>query len=205
MKILIVLANPNRNSFCKAIANTAAKALKKDGNNVVLHDLYAEKFPPVLTEKDDLKAKKPPAVIQKHCKDLTEADGIIVVHPNWWGGPPAILKGWIDRVIRQGVAYKFVEKDKGEGVPVGLLKTKKAIVLNTSNTKPIREMKVFKDPLETIWKNCVFGLCGINDFHRKNYGVIITSTAAQRKKWLKDAEKTVLRLFKENLPRPYLS
>ena len=193
MKILIILANPNTNSFCKAIAQTAAKSLKKNGCKVVLHDLYREKFPPVLTESEDLSDSKPPLIIQKHCKDLTEADGIIIVHPNWWGGPPAILKGWIDRVIRQGTAYKFVEKDRGEGVPVGLLKIKKAIVFNTSNTKPIREMKVFKDPLETIWKNCVFGLCGVNEFLRKNYGVIITSTAAQRKKWLKDVEKTVIK------------
>ena len=51
VKILIVLANPNRNSFCKAIAKTAARALKKEGASVVLHDLYAEKFPPVLTER----------------------------------------------------------------------------------------------------------------------------------------------------------
>lgn len=195
MKILIIFANPNRNSFCKAIAGAAAKALEKNGCAVTLHDLYKEKFPPVLTEGEDLSCSKPPAVIQKHCQDLTEADGIIVVHPNWWGGPPAILKGWIDRVIRQGVAYRFVEADRGEGIPVGLLKTKKAIVFTTSNTKPVREMKVFRDPLETIWKNCVFGLCGINDFYRKNYGVIITSTAAQRKKWLRDAEKTVNNFF----------
>jgi NAD(P)H dehydrogenase (quinone) len=196
MKILIVLANPNKNSFCRAIAKTAAKTLKAKGNSVKLHDLYKEKFPAVLTEAEDLKASKPPAVIQIHCKDLADADGIIVVHPNWWGGPPAVLKGWIDRVIRQGVAYKFVEGDKGEGVPVGLLKMKKAVVFNTTNTKPVREMKVFKDPLETIWKNCVFGLCGVNDFTRKSYGVVITSTASQRKKWLKDAEKNVLKVFK---------
>jgi NAD(P)H dehydrogenase (quinone) len=195
MKILIILANPNTNSFCKAIAQTAAKVLKRKGCKVILHDLYKEKFPPVLTEGEDLSDSKPPAVIQKHCKDLTESDGIIIVHPNWWGGPPAVLKGWIDRVIRVGVAYRFVESDKGEGIPVGLLKTKKAMVFNTSNTKPVREMKVFKDPLETIWKNCVFGLCGINDFYRKNYGVIVTSTAEQRKKWLKNVERIVLSKF----------
>jgi NAD(P)H dehydrogenase (quinone) len=191
MKILIILANPNKNSFCKAIAGACANTLRKKGCKVMLHDLYREKFPPVLTEGEDLSDSKPPVVIQKHCRDLTEADGIIVVHPNWWGGPPAVLKGWIDRVIRVGVAYRFVEVDKGEGIPVGLLRTKKAMVFTTSNTKPVREMKVFKDPLETIWKNCVFGLCGIDDFYRKNYGVIITSTAKQRKKWLKDVERVV--------------
>ncbi len=195
MNILIVLASQNKNSFCKAIARTAAKALKEKGCGVVLHDLYLEKFPPVLEEGEDQSGAKPPAIIQKHCRDLSRADGIIIVHPNWWGGPPAILKGWIDRVIRAGVAYKFVGQDKGEGVPVGLLGAKKAMVFNTSNTKAIREKKVFGDPLETIWKNCVFGLCGVKDFKRKIYGVIITSAAADRKKWLKDAEKTVVGFF----------
>jgi len=46
------------------------------------------------------------------------------------------LKGWIDRIFRPGVAYEFNEGDKGEGIPVGLLKAKKAIVFNTSNTPP---------------------------------------------------------------------
>jgi len=62
------------------------------------------------------------------------------------GQPPAVLKGWVDRVFRAGVAYKFLEGDKGDGVPVGLLKIRTAIVFNTSNTPPVREKKVFGDP-----------------------------------------------------------
>jgi len=54
-----------------------------------------------------------------------------VVHPNWWGQPPAILKGWIDRILRPGVAYQFLEGDAGEGVPVGLLKAETALIFNT--------------------------------------------------------------------------
>jgi len=45
------------------------------------------------------------------------ADGIVFVHPDWWGMPPAILKGWIDRVLRSGVTYQFLEGDDGEGIP----------------------------------------------------------------------------------------
>ena len=48
--------------------------------------------------------------------------------------PPAILKGWIDRVMRPGVAYEFLEGGSGKGVPNGLLKAKAALVFNTSNT-----------------------------------------------------------------------
>ena len=53
----------------------------------------------------DREARLPPP-IRQHCDEIAEADGIVVVHPNWWGQPPAMLKGWIDRVLRVGVAYR---------------------------------------------------------------------------------------------------
>jgi putative NADPH-quinone reductase len=56
--------------------------------------------------------------VQAHCGEIARAEGIIIVHPNWWGQPPAIMKGWIDRVFRPGVAYRFTEDDKGDGVPI---------------------------------------------------------------------------------------
>ena len=127
-----------------------------------------------------------PPLISAHVNDLVSADGIIVVHPNWWGQPPAILKGWIDRVIRPGAAYEFNEGDSGEGVPNGLLKAGTAIVFTTSNTPEAREQAVFGDPLETIWKNCVFGLCGVDNFYRKNFRIVVTSTPTQRKAWLEE-------------------
>jgi len=102
--------------------------------------------------------------------------------------PPAILNGWIDRVIRPGVAYKFVDGDNGQGVPVGLLKAKTALVLNTSDTSEKREMEVFGDPLELIWKNCIFDLCGVRNFTRKMFRIVVTSTPEMRNEWLKEVD-----------------
>ena len=56
-------------------------------------------------------------MIRVHCQELAIAEGIIIIHPNWWGMPPAILKGWVDRVIRPGVAYEFLEGDSGRSAP----------------------------------------------------------------------------------------
>ena len=97
-------------------------------------------------------------------------------------------------MIRPGVAYEFLEGDSGEGVPRGLLKAKTVLVYNTSNTKSKREKKVFGDPLETIWKNCVFSLCGVTNFHRRMFNVVVTSTGNQRIQWLIDVQKDI-RLF----------
>jgi NAD(P)H dehydrogenase (quinone) len=122
---------------------------------------------------------------------------MIIVHPNWWGQPPAILKGWIDRVIRPGVAYEFLEGDNGEGVPAGLLRAKAALVFNTSNTKAERETNVFGDPLEALWKNCIFGLCGVSTFHREMFRVVVTSTKAERCEWLERVQRVVEEYFPE--------
>jgi putative NADPH-quinone reductase len=130
-----------------------------------------------------------------HCKEISQAQGIIIIHPNWWGQPPAILKGWVDRVLRPGVAYRFVEGDKGEGVPIGLLRANTAIVLNTSNTQSERESQVFGDPLETIWKNCIFDLCGVKTFYRETFSVVITSTIEQRQEWLQKTCRTLDKYF----------
>jgi len=195
MKILVILGHPDKKSFNHAVAETVIKALHNSGHDVIFHDLYQEEFPPILTSSEIYRDVKLPAITSIHAAEISEAEGIIVIHPNWWGQPPAILKGWIDRVIRPGVAYEFEEGDSGEGVPRGLLRAKAAIVFTTSNTRRERENAVFGDPLETIWKNCVFGLCGVDNFCRRNFEVIVTSTPAQRQQWLEEVRDITNKYF----------
>jgi NAD(P)H dehydrogenase (quinone) len=195
MRISVILAHPHPGSFNHAIAKTAVQALVNNGHQVDFHDLYLESFDPVLGFEEMARDALLDDAIEIHCRELAMADGIIIIHPNWWGMPPAILKGWVDRVIRPGIAYEFLEGDSGEGVPHGLLRAGRAIVFNTSNTLPEREKKVFGDPLETIWKNCIFGLCGVADFRRKTYSVVVTSTSEQRAAWLEDVRAMVNESF----------
>ena len=195
MKVAVILAHPYRKSFNHAIAQTAVRQLERNGHVVFLHDLYAENFNPIFTHEELRKDAFLPEAVGVHCREIGEAEGIIIVHPNWWGQPPAILKGWIDRVVRPGVAYEFLEGDSGEGIPNGLLKAKAAVVFNTSNTLPEREQSVFGDPLETIWRNCVFGLCGVSTFHRRTFSVVVTSAEDKRKQWLDEVRATVDQFF----------
>ena len=195
LKISVILAHPNQNSFNHAIAETAIFQVKRNGHDFIFHDLYAENFDSILTGAEIPSDALLPPDIEAHCYEIKEADGIIIVHPNWWGQPPAILKGWVDRVIKPGVAYNFLEGDKGEGIPIGLLKAKAAIVFNTANTPEEREKNVFGDPLQLIWKNCIFDLCGVPDFYREMFRVIVTSTNEIRKEWLKKVEDIVADVF----------
>jgi putative NADPH-quinone reductase len=198
MNILIILAHPDKNSFNHAIAETCLKKLTNNGHSGILHDLYAEKFDPILEAEEIPKKGKISKIIKKHCDDLKDCDGIIIIHPNWWGMPPAILKGWVDRVMRAGVAYEFIEGDNGDGIPIGMLKAKTALVFNTSNTNQERENYVFKDPLENLWKNCIFYLCGVKKFARRMFSIIVTSDLNQRQQWLKEVETMTDKYFAQN-------
>ena len=108
------------------------------------------------------------------------------------------MKGWIDRVIRPGIAYEFADGDDGEGVPIGLLKAKVGLVFNTSNTSEKREIEIFKDPLEAIWKNCVFDLCGVKQFDRKMFRIIVTSNVQQRRIWIDEVKMMIDKHFPVN-------
>ena len=195
MQVSVILAHPNRGSFNHAIAEAAVNALKRNGHQVHYHDLYKERVRADSAYGRDSQSAHLPADVELHCREISTADGIIVVHPNWWGQPPAVLKGWVDRVIRPGVAYEFDEGDQGEGVPIGLLAAKVACVFNTSNTTPQREATVFGDPLEALWKRCIFDLCGVRSFHRETFSVIVTSTPEQRSEWLARVQEVMRHYF----------
>ena len=195
MEILVILAHPERRSFNHAIAHAACRTLERGGHTVLFHDLCAEGFDPLLPASElDMKAP-PSADIVRYCDELRRADGLVIVHPNWWGQPPAAMKGWIDRVFRPGVAYEFQAGDGGEGVPMGLLRARTAVVFNTSNTPPEREMELFGDPLDRLWKTCILDFCGVKNVVRETFSVVIASTPKQRAEWLGRVEEIVAASF----------
>ncbi len=195
MLISVILGHPNPRSFNHALADETLQVLRQNGHTVVFHDLYAEGFDPLLSAEETGRDAKLPDAVALHCREIVQADGIVIIHPNWWGQPPAIVKGWVDRVLRPDVAYRFVENDAGEGVPVGLLKAKTALVFNTSNTPPERERSVFGDPLDNLWRNCIFRFCGVDTVCRETFSVIVTSSAIQRKEWLGRARALAAECF----------
>lgn len=121
--ILIVIAHPEARSFSHAMAQAAATAARAAGHNVTLSDLCAEGFRAdigrhdmtsiadagrfhVQTEQTEAARKRAfaPDIAREQAR-LADADILILQFPLWWGGPPAVLKGWIDRVLAYGFAY----------------------------------------------------------------------------------------------------
>lgn len=184
MKALVVLGHPAPGSFNHAIADTICQTWAALGCDVTFHDLAATGFDPCMTASEAREGTTQDPTVQRHIADLCAADLLAVVHPNCWGAPPAIMKGWIDRVFAASAAYGF-EKGADQGdMPIGLLRTKAALVINTGNTPLDREANHFHDPLDHIWRTCILGYCGVQNITRKLYGVIATSTDADRQSWL---------------------
>jgi len=202
MLALSIVAHPSPTSFSHAMAARAGAVLRETGFAVREHDLYAEGFNPIQPVVEALNTVSDDELVERHCAELRQADLILVFHPNWWSQPPAILKGWIDRVFRLDTAYAYPEGVGPQGVPVGLLKAREAFVFNTSNTAPERD--VFGDPLERLWKTSVFGLCGVATVTRRMFGPMAASAAQDRERWMEEVEAlvgTAARSFRERDPR----
>ena len=191
MKVLLILGHPKPNSFNHAIAELSTKVLKELGHEVVFRDLYQEHFDPVMpADEENMPDEQLPEFLQDHLRNFKEADGIVIVHPNWWGGPPAILRGWVDRVVRTNSCYRFTK----DGV-VSFVGGKTVQVFSTSNTPREVEMNVYGDPIENFWKVVVFGLLGTQSFERRNFESVVVSTPEERQNWLAEVEATLKRRF----------
>ncbi|MDR1483874.1 MAG: NAD(P)H-dependent oxidoreductase [Planctomycetaceae bacterium] len=191
MRVLIILANPNRDSFNHAICSVVRRELLLLNHYVFFRDLYAEGFDPVLPPNENLlRESELPLFLRNYIYDVRDADGLIFIHPNWWGGTPAILRGWIDRVLRQDSIYNFTPN----GV-VSRIGNKIVQIFSTSNTPRDIELNVYGDPIEVFWKTIVFGILGAKSFERKNFESIIVSTKEQREEWLEETKEIIKRRF----------
>ena len=108
-RALVVLAHPCEDSLGAAAAATAAEGLRTAGAQVDVLDLYAVGFNPVMSaeERHSYLSERPivdPMVVA-HAQLVAAAHTIVVVYPTWWSGPPAMLKGWMERVMVTGVAF----------------------------------------------------------------------------------------------------
>ncbi len=149
MKVLIVFAHPEPKSFNGALKDTAVSTLKAQGHEVQVTDLYQLKWRPELGVEDfvgerlnpdflDLSAEqehmfgtstKPTPDVYAEQQKVLWSDLIIFQYPMWWFGMPAILKGWVDRVMTRGFAYAT-----GRKYETGMFRGRKAMVSTTTGT-----------------------------------------------------------------------
>ncbi|OXM70101.1 NAD(P)H-dependent oxidoreductase [Amycolatopsis vastitatis] len=199
--VVVLLAHPRPGSFNHALADRVRDALAGAGRPVWFHDLYAEGFDPVLTAEEaytsgtraeEFLAATPDPLVRRHRDELRDATGLVAIHPNWWGKPPAILAGWLDRILVPGVAYRL---DDAGGAPESLLGLRRLLVVNTSDTTEERERTLFGDPLDAIWRRCLAPYLGEPAVSRMVLRVVADAGEHRRAGWLDDVEAEVRRLF----------
>ncbi|MFE5676353.1 NAD(P)H-dependent oxidoreductase [Streptomyces erythrochromogenes] len=195
MRVGVYLAHPRPGSFNHAVFDAVVDELQGRGCGVVAHDLCAEGFPSVLSAAETGTVSAAPGAdnpqVALHRREVAALDALVFVHPNWWGMPPAVLTGWVQRVLVPGVAYKLGTAD---GEPAGLLKAGRALVLNTSDTPGEREDSEFGDPLQRIWAACVLPYTGVVDVRRTVFRTVTDSTDEARRAWLLQARQEVAAL-----------
>ncbi len=128
MRHLIIYAHPNDNSLNHNLLNTVVETLQSRNQEVIVRDLYAVGFDPVLSLADmqEQRLGKVSDDIKIEQEHISWAEQITFIYPIWWTGLPAIMKGYIDRVFSYGFAYRY-----DQGIQKGLLKGKKTVILNT--------------------------------------------------------------------------
>ncbi len=164
MNVLIVYANPEPTSFSAALKSAAEKTLSDLGHSVVISDLYGEGFNPVAGRHDfttvadegrfhyqqeQLKASQEDGFceeLKREQRRVAAAELFIFIYPQWWGGMPAILKGWFDRVLAYGFAYA-----DGKRFDSGFFKGRHGVVaLTTGGTRQRFSAEGVYGPIEDL-------------------------------------------------------
>ncbi|MET3291501.1 UNVERIFIED_CONTAM: NAD(P)H dehydrogenase (quinone) [Brevibacillus sp. OAP136] len=193
MNHLVVYAHPNAESFNHAILETVVRSLQANGHRVVVRDLYALRFQPVLGQDDlaALDAGDVPADILAEQELIAQADAITLIYPIWWGGQPAMLKGYIDRVFSHGFAYVA----NAQGIE-RLLEGKKGLIINTHGTpKDIYDQTGMTEGLKLTIDTAIFSFVGIETVGHLLFGGIGYGEEETYNGMLKEVEEAVVSLF----------
>jgi len=187
MKVLIVFTHPSKTSFNHALLEHIQQGLLEARHEVRVKDLYQEGFDPILTGNDleQLHQGEIPPKVAKEQEQLLWADALIFIYPLWWFDRPAMLKGWFDVVLTNGLAFEY----SSEGVK-GLLKHKKALVMITAGGSE----QYFKDndALQLIHRPVTDGtlsFCGIQDVSHQIFYDIANLSDAERQQILHDVKQ----------------
>ena len=156
MRLLLVYAHPDPNSYSAALCELAMATLSAAGHELRLVDLYAERFDPVLDMAsrhayyDKAAANASKETVHEHVDALQWAEGWVAIYPTWYYGPPAILKGWLDRVWLPDVAFTLAGSPPGRRI-VGTLGNIRLFIGITTSGSPWWWLKFIGDPGRSLF------------------------------------------------------
>ena len=183
-KVFVVYGHYDDKSFNAAIKETFIRTAKQRGHEIDCVDLYKEKYDPVFA------GEEPSAEVLDHRKRIEECDTIVLVAPIWNFRMPAIVEGWIDKVLAPPWAFRFKQLVGNYGYPIGNLRKKKAVIFCTYGSPRLAITTFFLNlPIRRL-KRGVFHMCGIYNIVYRRYFAVPFVSDAKRQEFLNDVRKT---------------
>jgi NAD(P)H dehydrogenase (quinone) len=195
MHALVLIAHPCDDSFTHAAARAAVAGLERGGHTVDVIDLYADGFRAAMSyeERIDYETDRPikDPQVADHAARLKRAQALVFVYPTWWSGQPAIMKGWLERVMVPGVGFYL--NDRNRVVP-GLRHVKRVVGISTYGS-PRRYVWLMNDNGRRVVARALRLSCGV--FARTRWLALYsmdTATDADREAFLARINDRMARL-----------
>lgn len=182
--ILIINGHPNINSLNFSFAEAYKKGALQSNADVKVITIANLEFNPNLQFGYQKRTELEPDLLEAWEK-IKWAQHIVWIHPVWWGGVPAIMKGFIDRLFLPGFAFQYKENsmfwDK-------LLKGKTAHIITTLDQPGWYYWLMYGKPSVNQLKKSTLQFCGINRVKVSFFGIVRTSKELTRKKWITEVQ-----------------
>jgi NAD(P)H dehydrogenase (quinone) len=182
-RALVVYCHPAEGSFVAAVRDRALAGLRRGGAEVRLNDLYADGFDPTFTAAEHASHLTPGAdpSVQSYVADLQWCDLLVLVYPTWWSGQPAMLKGWMDRVWVDGVAWTLPEG--ANRLRPGLRNVRQLVAVTTHGSSKLvnavegetgkrtvtRSLRTMCHPLARMTWLAMYGIDNASDARRRAF------------------------------------
>jgi NAD(P)H dehydrogenase (quinone) len=196
MRVLVVHAHPSPTSFSRALSDAAETALRGAGHRVTVVHLDDEGFRPAMSaaERTAYHSEAPvlDPQVERHAALVRQAEALVFVYPTWWAGPPAVLKGWLERVLVPGVAFHL--DPKTNKVRTDLRHVRRLVGISTYGSSRLY-VRVLSDPGRRTIMRALRMLCG-RRCRRTWLGLygMDTSTLEQREAFLATVTTRLARL-----------
>ena len=185
MDCLIIYCHPYDKSFNHAVLENVGNNLRQNNKDYKLIDLYKDGFVPIY-DLEEMRlfhtGQTHDPLVKKYLSWLKETPEVIFITPFWWNGIPGMLKGFIDKVMKEGQGLSHTVTKTGIH---GELTNVKHTYVFTTSTSPTFYLKLFLgNGIKKIFVNKTLKQLGMQDRHWYNFDGVSTSSVGRRKKYL---------------------
>lgn len=183
-RILMIIGSPKSDSLCHSLAEAYAQGARTEGHVIRQIRLGELSFDPVLHEGYSQSQALEPDLLEAQ-RQIHWAQHLVFVYPVWWGGLPAQLKGFFDRVLLPGFAFKYRSNSQ---LWDKLLSGRTADLLVTLDTPRWYFHWIYGAPAHRQMKRTILGFCGIKTRRLETFSPVRPSSENQRQNWIRRAE-----------------